>query len=1324
MNPPSTPPPRPGPARLALGLAALLAALALATMFAWWLRADRVLLPFGQLTAVSLPMNAALGFLALAVALVGAESGRRGWIAAAGLAVLIGAVALAGPMLGAGAAVDQLLAADYLRAAAPHPGRMSRLLAASLVLAGGLLLARRRVRPGAAPASLPGAVLGWALHCAGLAVVLGHAAGLPDLYTVGGDAPTGLAGALALLLLGAALLARAWRDHAVRGAAAPAWLPVPAVMLGATLTLVLWSGLRAREAGYVAETTRAELEQLAVRCRDLLDRHAVNLERLGHVWADTAEPTAAAWQAHAARLMERRAGLAGCRAIVLLDAERRTIHALPATGFARDFAHAAPPERRPGPGSSPGGGTRLEIVFGTPIPGDGGTEPGFIIYAPLIERRVVTGYVAAIYSCREFLGHVVSVRARLPAQYHVALALGAETIFQNTPAASALARPLAAELTFPIAGRPVRASLAPTAAALAQERRFLPELALLGGLGISAFLGLSLHFARRARADQRAAERSNARLLAENEERRHIEARLQVSEERLRLALDSTQIGIAEWEPPTGRAAFSPGLWAMLGYDAAAQPLDIEAWRALIHPDDKAGCTRALDPQLAGAGGFVETEYRVRTRDGGWRWVCTRTKPVATDAGGRPVRIVGTVQDVTARREAEEALRESQSDARKLSLVAAKTDNPVLISSADGRIEWANEAFCRVMEYPLEAVIGKSQTELTAGPETDPRTIARIRAAIARGQGISTELVSYARSGRRYHLQVEIQPVRGAAGEVGNFITVATDITARVETEQQLRRAKLEADDASRAKSEFLASMSHEIRTPMNGVIGMTSLLLDTPLNAEQRDFVNTVRTSGEALLTIINDILDFSKIESGKLDLERAPFELAPAIEEALDLFALPAAAKKIELGCLLAPEVPAWIVGDVTRLRQVIVNLVNNAVKFTPGGSIAVEVRRVPDGTAHPGFTRSATPFPADTVLEFTVRDTGIGIPPDRLDRLFKAFSQVDSSTTRKYGGTGLGLAICHRLCELMGGSIRVESRAGQGSAFIFTLSTRAAPEAAPLAAPAVPPALRGGLALCVEDNPVTAARLHGLLEQWGFGCIVVADAAAAVATAARLARPPLLVVVDTAGEGGEAAWSATAAIAAPRIALHAFGSAAPAAGPAVAATTKPIRAAAFAQCVARLLGPVLAPAAPAPGEAEARVGAGLPLEILLAEDNPVNQKVALRFLERLGYRADAVANGLEAVHTLEHRFYDLVLMDLQMPEMDGFEATRQIRARLPADRQPRIVALTANAMQGDREACVAAGMDDYVSKPVKIEELADAIRRLFGARAPTPPVRRPAP
>jgi CheY-like chemotaxis protein/nitrogen-specific signal transduction histidine kinase len=542
--------------------------------------------------------------------------------------------------------------------------------------------------------------------------------------------------------------------------------------------------------------------------------------------------------------------------------------------------------------------------------------------------------------------------------------------------------------------------------------------------------------------------------------------------------------------------------------------------------------------------------------------------------------------------------------------------------------------------------------------------------------------------------------VRNNDGTLENLIFMLADITTRVETEDALRRAKAEADAASRAKSEFLASMSHEIRTPMNGVIGMTSLLLETRLTSDQRDFVNTIRTSGEALLTIINDILDFSKIESGKMELERLPFDLGMCLEETLDLFSFDAAAKKLDLAYVIAPDVPAWITGDVTRLRQVLVNLVNNAVKFTPSGSISIEVRRL------------APPIEGNdsALLEFLVRDTGIGIAPDRVDRLFKVFSQVDSSTTRKYGGTGLGLVISQRLCALMGGDIHVESKVGTGSAFIFTIQTTAALVPPDSGLPALPAPLRRGPILIVDDHPVTQRRLKKLFHDWGAECHGLASPAEAIALAAALASPPSLVLVNHDECDGLAGLSA------PQLVMLPFGHAAPEPSPdrqARAYISKPLKTVVLVHTVAALFSagsrpPVeVRPAVPTRSLAEE-----IPLEVLLAEDNPVNQKVALRFLARLGYRADAVGNGLEALTTLETRRYDLVLMDLQMPEMDGLEASRQIRQRLPANRQPKIIALTANALQGDREICLAAGMDDYVSKPVKLHEIEEVIRRQFAS------------
>ena len=1309
------------PERTSLGLALGVTAIGGLTLAGWWLHFDEVLQPFFFSGRAVLKINAGLGFFAIGLALLAIELGWRKLAPVAILATVLGLLSLVQDVFRTDLRIDQLLVRDHLFITTEHPGRMPAMVAAGLVL-GSLVLVWGAMERAARARLFAAAVAGSMLASAGLSTLFGYVAELPTVYTWGTDTATSQVAACALCLLGAALLLIAWRESMKADGDAPSWSPMPAVIGCVTLTVILWIGLRAREQTFASTTTLSQMDQFAVQIKDVFDKQASQMERIARAWGDGPEKALSHWGADARRQMiEFGSGELGCLSLAFVDGSHRTVWAYPEAinEVSRGFSHLQADERRAalasavatrGPAIST---TTTLLAPGRPL------VKGVVIYSPVIRAGAIAGFVAAEFEYRQFFQQIATTRVpQLHENYHLAVSIGGEQVFKLAEAGLAadgkfaVDEKLTLEKTYPIASRRIRLSLTPTGAALAQTRRSLPELALYAGIGITVLLGLSVHLARRARAGQRAAEHSNKKLFAENEERRRVEARLKVSDERLRLALDSTQIGIIEWSVAAGHVYYSPGLWAMLGYENARMPSTVEAWQSMVHPEDLPLYRRRTETQLSGLASFIDPEYRVRSFKGDWRWVYARSKAVASTPDGRPTRIIGTVQDITARREAEQALRESQAEARKLSLVAAKTDNPVLIGAADGRIEWANEAFCRVMEYSIEEVVGKNPAHFMVGPDTNPRTVARIRTAMARGQGISTDVVNYSKSGRKYHLHIEVQPVRGTSGAVENFIAVETDITARVETEQQLRRAKLEADEASRAKSEFLASMSHEIRTPMNGVIGMTSLLMETSLVPEQRDFVNTIRTSGEALLTIINDILDFSKIESGKMELERSPFELALCVEEALDLFALQASAKKLELGYHLTPEVPAWIVGDVTRLRQVLVNLVNNAVKFTPSGGISVNIRRVTRETTPLGFEPGLVPDPARVVLEFSVIDTGVGIPADRLDRLFKAFSQIDSSTTRKYGGTGLGLAISQRLCELMGGGIRAESVAGQGSSFIFTIQTESVPGAIEPGIPPVPDSLRQGTVLCVEDHPITAARLRMLFEKWGVKCRVVSTPAEALTAAPKLL--PALLVIDAGELDGPSPIELLAHLRCPRLILYPFGQTAPTPpdnGMVTASISKPIRTNAFVQSTIGIFQCKPSGAGPGATAVSRPIGEEIPLEVLLAEDNAVNQKVALRFLERMGYRADAVANGLEAVTTLENRHYDLVLMDVQMPEMDGYEATRQIRTRLPANRQPKIIALTANAMQGDRELAFASGMDDYISKPVKMHEIAAAIRRHFG-------------
>ena len=809
-----------------------------------------------------------------------------------------------------------------------------------------------------------------------------------------------------------------------------------------------------------------------------------------------------------------------------------------------------------------------------------------------------------------------------------------------------------------------------------------------------------------------------------------------------------------------------------------------------------------------------------------------------------------------ALRKAEEAnhkLRLQEAEARKLALIASRTDNAVILTDAQGLTEWVNEGFVRLTGYTLNEVRGKKPGHLLRGPETDPNTVTYMRERINRGEGYSVELLNYSKEGRKYWLAIEVQPIYDENGRVANFMAIQSDITERKSAEAELRksntlqrailnaanyaiiaadpagiiltfnpaaekmlgyragevvgkrtpefmhdpaevvvraaelsrelgrdilpgfeafvakarlgqpderewtylrkdggrfpvmlsvtalfdeqgrvtgtlgiaaditetkrsaaelvRARDAAEAANKAKSDFLAVMSHEIRTPMNAIIGMSGLLRETSLEPRQREYVEAVNNSGEALLEIINDILDFSKIESAQLKLEPHDFDFRALTDGVIELLAPRAEGKGLEFAAIVAPEVPFILQGDDGRLRQVLVNLVTNAVKFTESGRVVLRVLCVRRETTR-------------VCLRFEIIDTGIGISPDQQLRLFNPFTQADSTTRRQYGGTGLGLAICKRLVELMGGRIGLISAEGQGSTFWFES------EFGCQAAPARSEFDFSSVFVVVADAHTSAAEsAEAMLSAWGVAgtrCATGTAAQAAVHQARRQGRGNVVVLADDQLPDMKSAELAALLAADPltsgtRVVLLTQRSLMNETASALRVETclfKPVKQSQLFNYLVSLVHQPEAVAAKPATLRKIAPFAGQNLRILVAEDHEINRRLTMLVLEKLGCKADFARDGLEVLEAWKQGGYDVILMDCQMPFMDGFEATREIRlleARpaAPPPRRTYIIALTANALSDERENCLASGMDDYLSKPFRTEGLKEALQRGAVAR-----------
>jgi len=1165
-------------------------------------------------------------------------------------------------------------------------------------------------------------VLVWILASLALAfssmALFGYLIGFPETYVWGPFIGMALPTTWGILFLCAALVAaqRTGLPHLIDDH----WLPLPVALYITASSIILWQALRVDRSVQMQTRAATEARYLSHDLSVQLDGPLRGLARMQQRWEVRGGTPYPEWRMDAISYIRDEATFAAIEwADTTLhvrwlepDSEIYTAVGFDLTQDTRWNAAAALARAK----------VNRQPAFSPVITLRQGGR-GYIAYLPLFPRGEFDGFLIGVFR----LKNVFDTAFNTPALqgFSVSAYVNGEPAYTSGPTRTSRTTD-SQEAKIDFHGLDIK--LVVTPAIQSQLGRIgLANTLLILGLALSITLSFSIRAYQMKAQGARRLLRANRRLEAEVSARQHAEGRLRESEERLRAVLDSaTGVSVISTDREGMITYFSRGAEQMLGYTAD----ELIGRQSLVILHDPEGIAKRSSDLATELGSPVEgfgvlvanprlygSERREWTyvRKDGVRLTVDLNITVLKREDGTVAGYLSTGIDVTQRKATERQLRQTlheKQNAQALLEAAgriARLGHWTLPLDGSGP-QWSPITYA-IHEVPPGTLISLDEAVAFYHPEDRPTVERFVHSMLTGGDPFDFEARLVTARRRQIWVHIRGEPVRNDEGQVIAIQGIIQDIDDRKKAAELLERrnrqleiATAHAEAMARAKAEFLANMSHEIRTPLNAIIGMSELLSDSDLDARDKEFVETIQNSGDVLLGLINDILDFSKIEAGQLEPERIPVNLRECVESALDVIAPAASRKHLELVYWIDRDVPPSILGDPTRLRQVFVNLAGNAIKFTNKGEVFVKISRHLDSGG-------------GMWLHAEVRDSGIGIPAERMDRLFQAFSQVDSATTRRYGGTGLGLAISQRLIQMMGGRIWVDSEVGKGSTFHFEIPAQSVEMPIPAAiGRSVARSLDGLHVLIVDDNPTNRWILHMQVESWGM-VPVLAEGSRQALNLIEHGDEFALAILDLDMPGLDGVELATeirkirSEAELPILLLTSMGERRIdlAAAGITGLLTKPVKSGPLFNAVKNILADTrsLAKQPPHGTGDHAKLAEPCPLRILIAEDNPVNQRVTALLLQRMGYQPVVVTNGVEVLSLLEREKFDVILLDVQMPEMDGLEAAREICRRYSNGERPWMIALTAHAVEGDKTDCLAAGMDDYLSKPLRSASLEQALR-----------------